>query len=573
MTRFRSLPPVLLSILLAGASASTNRPTTTPAAAVEQALEARIDELFAPWNKPDTPGGAVCVVKDGRILFQKGYGLAHLEWGIPNRPDTVFCIGSVSKQFTAYCIALLEIRGKIRGDDDYRTYIPEMPDYGTKITVADLVHHTSGIRDDQMLFYLGDWERGELHTNREVIDQILRRQKGLLFEPGTSFDYSSANYTLLAEIVRRVSGQSLREFARHNIFEPLKMTRTFFFDNFREIVPGRAWSYVRGEDGQYRAYIDTNDLVGAGGIYTTVGDMALWNSNFDDPRAGGRAVLDRFLSRGRLRNGQETGYAYGLEHDTFRGLPVIKHDGSYGGYGAMFVRFPDERLMVFCAANAGDIDVRSLSYRIARLLLGDRLTEVPEERPKFLPLTEETARRWTGDYLSTKSADLLSLAASNGRLICTLNDGMTVEYARLSSSQIRPVGPGYPVVLKLASLTGTGRPLLEAYQGGKLLQTYEKIVRARPAAADLREYEGEYDSEELSVTYRLEVEDGRLFVRFKRAPRSDLRPLQKDQFAAWPLMFDFVRDAQGRIRGFRLGKIGPQGLYFSRRSPQEGVRR
>jgi len=530
-----------------------------------QRIEAEIDKMFAPWSKPGVPGGAVAVVRDGRVVFEKGYGSANLEWNIPNRPDTVFCIGSVSKQFTAYGIALLEDRGKIRGEEDFRKYIPEMPDYGMPITIDDLVHHTSGIRDDQMLFYLGDWERGELHTNREVIDRILRRQKGLLFEPGTAFDYSSANYALLAEIVQRVSGTSLREFARKNIFEPLKMSRTFFFDDFREIVPGRAWSYVRGADGGYLAYIDTNDLVGAGGIYTTVGDMALWNGNFDDPKAGGRSVVERVLRPGRLRGGKETSYAYGLELDVFRGLRVVKHDGSYGGYRAMFLRFPDQRFAVFCAANADDIDTRSMCFRIARLYLKDKMTDAAEEQPAFLKAGEADLRKWAGDFLSLTSADLLSLEVSGDKLACVMNDGLKIEYAPVSADELRPVTPGYPVSLRRSAPVKNGRPRIDACQGGKILQTYERIDRAAPTAADFREIEGEYESEELSVTYRFEVKGGRLFVRFKRAPKTDLKPLQKDQFAAWPLMFDFVRDGKGRIQGFRLGKIGPQGIYFTRK--------
>jgi len=559
MSPRRIAGPLFVFLLIAFAG------TLVPEAAGQDRIEAEIDKMFAPWSKPGSPGGAVSVVRDGRILFAKGYGSANLEWDIPNRPDTVFCIGSVSKQFTAYCIALLEVQGKIRGEDDYRKYIPEMPDYGARITIDDIVHHSSGIRDDQMLFYLGDWERGELHTNRDVIDQILRRQKGLLFEPGTASDYSSANYALLAEIVRRVSGMSLREFARKNIFEPLGMNRTFFFDDFREVVPRRAWSYVRGPEGRYLAYVDTNDLVGAGGIYTTVGDMALWNGNFDDPKAGGSAVVGRALTPGRLRDGRETKYAYGLEIDTFRGLRVIKHDGSYGGYAAMFLRFPDERFAVFCAANVGDIDTRSMCFRIARLYLQDKMTDAAEERPAFLKPADGVLRKWAGDFLSETSADLLSLSVSGERLICLLNDGLKIEYAPVSADELRPVTPGYPVSLKLAAAGKNGLPRIDACQGGRVLQTYEKIVRAAPSVADLREIEGEYESEELSVRYRFEVTGGRLYVRFKRAPKSDLKPLQKDQFAAWALMFDFVRDDQGRIQGFRLGKIGPQGIYFVRR--------
>jgi len=531
---------------------------------------AQIDALFARWDTAETPGGAVAVILDGKAVHQKGYGLANLEGGIRNSPETVFCIGSVSKQFTAFCIALLEARGRLRLSDDYRKYVPEMPDYGEKITVADLVHHSSGIRDDQMLGYLGDWERGELHGAGEVIEKILARQRGLLFQPGREFDYSNANYLLLGEIVRRVSGMSLRDFARINVFEPLGMTRTFFFDDFREIVPGRAWSYVRGEGGKYLAYIDTNDLVGAGGVHTTVLDMARWNANFDRPRVGDERLIQRILARGRLSDGSDTDYAFGLEHDVFRGRAVVRHDGAYGGYKAMFLRIPEEKFAVFCAANADDLDTRRICYQAARIYLGDRLPPpAAPPAPRFIALPEETLRTLAGDYRGLKTADLLTVSVAGSRLFCALNEGPKLEYGPVSDMAFRPVEPGDPSSLDVDRDAGGRRPGLRLSRDGKRFEIFEPIDRAAPAAGDLREFEGEYLSDEISGPYRFEVRDGALYVRFKRAPRSSLRPLVKDQFAAWPLIFDFFRDGCGSVIGFRLGRIGPQGIPFRRIVPAD----
>jgi hypothetical protein len=228
----------------------------------------------------------------------------------------------------------------------------------------------------------------------------------------------------------------------------------------------------------------------------------------------------------------------------------------------MFLRFPDERFTVFVAANAGDMDTRSIGYRITRIFLRDKMKDSLEEPRAFIRAEESSLRMRAGDYLSTKSADLLSVRPCGDRLICTWNDDLKVEYAPVSADEFRPFTPGYPVVLKFGSPGPDGRIGVSTFQSGKLLQTYQPIVRAVPAAADLKEIEGAYYSEELKTTYRFEVEAGWLYVRFKRAPKSDLKPLRKDQFAAWPLMFDFERDAKGRIQGFRLGKIGPQGIPF-----------
>jgi len=535
-------------------------------------LGAEVDKLFARWDTASTPGGAIVVIQDGQVIYQKGYGLANLEWGAPNTPRTVFCVGSVSKQFTAYAIALLEAEGKLSLDDDYRKYVPEMPDYGTKITIGDLVHHTSGLRDDQMLMYLGDWERGELHGAGEVIDKVLARQKGLLFPPGGEFDYSNANYLLLGEIVRRTSGLSLREFAHRNIFQPLGMTRTFFLDDFKEVVKERAWSYVLGPKGKYLAYIDTNDQVGAGGVHTTAADMALWDANFDDPKAGGPDVVRRVLARGRLRDGTEIGYAFGLERDSFKGLPVVKHDGSYGGYKAMFLRFPGQRFAIFCAANADDLDTRRICHRVARIYLGGRLKDDPVPAAPFVDIPEEKLSGLAGAYRERRNMDLMTLSVRDGRLVGELNEELKVEYAPVSPDEFRPATSGFPGALKVVKRGSAARPEIHSRQNGMPLRVYEPIERAAPSEADLRECEGAYFSEELNATYRFEVVDGKLYVRFKRAPRSPLRPLVKDQFAAWPLIFDFIRNGKGSIGGFRLGRIGPDGIPFVRLEGRGGER-
>lgn len=531
----------------------------------DQEFSTQVDRLFSEWDREDCPGAVAAVVWNGRVLHRKAYGMANLEWGVPNSPRTVFCVGSVSKQFTGYAAALLVAQGRLRLEDDYRTHIPEMPDYGRRITIGDLVHHTSGLRDDQMLLYLGDWEQGELHGAGAVIERILARQRGVLFEPGRLFDYSNTNYLLLGEIVRRVSGRSLREFARLHVFEPLGMMSTFFLDDYREIVRQRAWSYVPNPGGGYRAYVDTHDQVGAGGVHTTIGDMIAWAAHLDAPGPEREEVARLVQTPGRLRGGESTGYGFGLEIDVFRGLRVVRHDGSYGGYRAMILRFPDERFTVVCLANAGDMDVRSLGYRISRIFLGERMTSGAADSRPIIPLPPGGLSRWAGDYLGLRSADLLTASVSGAGLLCIMNEAQKVEYGPVSPEEFRPLTPGYPVSLKFEAGEG-GRPSrVGAYQGGKLLQTYERIKRAAPSSGDLRAFEGLYDSPEIEGPYRFEVVDGRLFVRSKRAPRSDLRPLQKDQFAAWPLLFDFERDQTGAVRGFRLGRIGPEGIPFRRR--------
>ena len=318
----------------------------------------------------ETPGCAVGVSEGGRILLERAYGMADLEHGVPNRPDTIFEAGSVSKQFTAAAVLLLARDGKLSLDDPVQKYIPELPDYAAPVTIRQMLHHTSGLRDWGSIEWIAGWPRGtRVYTHAHVLD-VLARQRRLNFAPGTRWSYSNSGYNLAAILVSRVAGESFADFTRKRIFEPLGMTRTSWRDDFTRIVKDRAVAYA-GSDGRYTQDMPFENVHGNGGLLTTVGDLLRWNENFVTPKVGDAGFIHLMQTSGILGTGRETGYAYGLALASYKGLAEVRHSGTTGSYRAYLSRFPENHLSVAVLCNAGDSMPRQALHAVADLYLDD----------------------------------------------------------------------------------------------------------------------------------------------------------------------------------------------------------
>jgi CubicO group peptidase (beta-lactamase class C family) len=345
----------------------------TPAAA-QTPRNPAVDRVFAQWDRPDSPGCAAGAAQNGRFVYQRGYGMANLDYDLPNGPNMVYYVGSDSKQFTAAAIGLLALDGKLSLDDDVRKFFPEMRDYGTPITVRHLVHHTSGVRDIYGLMSLRGDRLEDVFPDSAALDLIFR-QKGLGFTPGSAYSYSNSGYYLLAQLVKRVTGQSLREFADARIFQPLGMTHTHFHDDPGHVMKMRAMSYEKDSAGGYRiSYLQNFDKTGAGGLYTTIGDLQKWDENYYTHTVGGDALQRLIHTRGVLTTGDTLPYAFGNEERTYRGLRTTEHGGSLMGYKAYVLRFPDQHFSVFVTCNLGAIDPGPLAKAVADVYLADRLS-------------------------------------------------------------------------------------------------------------------------------------------------------------------------------------------------------
>lgn len=506
-------------------------------------VSAQVDRLFEKWNRPNSPGCAVAVMKDGQIVYQKGYGMADLDHEVPITPATVFHVASVSKQFTAAAIALLAEQGKLSLDDPVRKYVPELPDFGKPITIRHLVHHTSGLRDQWSLLGLWGWRYSlDLITDEDVM-YVMARQRDLNFTPGDRHLYSNTGYTLMALIVKKVSGQTLREFTSANFFGPLGMKNTHFRDDHAEIVKNMAYGYVPARD-TFKLSITNFDTTGATSLLTTVEDLARWDENFYTARVGGKGFIAQLLERGKLKSGEQIPYAFGLTHAKYRGLTVVEHSGGDAGYRAHLMRFPEQHFSVACLCNTSN-NPGQLSRQVADLYLGEQMS--PKEDRAAAPevkLPPARVAAFAGVYHLADGDAVRRFAVKDGALHAAQGE---------NSLAMRAVGDGrfrlgeQPVEFRFEP-----RRFLEVPDSGAKPVEYMRAEEFRPAAGQLQEYAGTYQSPEIDPAYRIAVQDGKLVLeRLKNEP-ARLQPALKDLFTSSLGSVRFTRDAQGRVSGFVL---------------------
>ena len=410
MSKFRLLAAAcLLAAPLAFAADAPAPPTR----------EARVDALFAETDRSDVPGCALGIFQDGRIVYARGYGMANLELGIANTPHTVYDIGSLGKQFTAFSIYLLARDGKLSLDDDVRKYVPELPAFAKPVTIRHLLHHTGGLRDYIELLELEGHGSEDLTTAQEALD-TLTRQKAPLFAPGERYEYSNTGYFLLSWVVRRASGKSLRDFAQERIFGPLGMTHTQYNDEHGRIIPNRSQGYSPNDAGGFSIDMSDFEQNGDGGVNTSIEDIFLWNRNFDSPVVGDRHIVEQMEETGVLNSGKKIDYASGQVVGSYRGLRTVGHTGSWAGYRALLYRFPDQKFSVACLCNRANIDRVQKMRQIADIYLADRMTK-PAETPAAArtPVAVPAAEldRLAGAYRDAKSGEVWFLSVANGGLV------------------------------------------------------------------------------------------------------------------------------------------------------------
>jgi CubicO group peptidase (beta-lactamase class C family) len=412
---------------------------------------AAVDEVFDDLAKPGSPGCALGVYREGQMIYAKGYGLANLEENVAITPKSVFDIGSTSKQFTAASILLLEKQGKLFVNDDVRKYIPELPDYGQKITILQLLNHTSGLRDYLTLMELAGINTDSVTTDGDAL-ALIARQKALNFAPGSDWLYSNTGFFLLSVIVKRASGATLREFAAENIFSPLGMTHTQYRDDHTSLIADRALAYeVKESKDGYTLDVSYFEQTGDGAVHTSVEDLLKWDENFYTGRIGGKDFLAKIQERGKLNGGKVLEYAKGLFVADYRGLPTVRHGGAWGGYRADLLRFPEQHFSVACLCNVGNANPSQRANQVADVYLGalmkpkEQKKESDETRKKESSgpaLTSEQLRAYAGDYWSEELGVTYRLGTANGKIniVGVLDRSGFPRANNFSHSELQPVG-------------------------------------------------------------------------------------------------------------------------------------
>jgi CubicO group peptidase (beta-lactamase class C family) len=524
------------------------------AAAADVAPE-KVDQIFAGYKKAGSPGCSLGVIRSGDFVYRKAYGLGSLELGVPLTSESAFYMGSVSKQFTAAAVVLAAEQGFLSLDDDVRKYIPELPDYGHAITLRQMLHHTSGFRDFLDLIYLSGRDAMDFNSPHEILG-LIGRQKGLNNTPGDEFIYSNTNYCLLGIVVQRATKRSLADFAAQNIFQPLGMSRTFFYDDHTLVVPGRVSAYDPGAHGNFLVdWSTTYAIVGGGGLLSTVDDLFLWDRNFYANALGKRALTKELQTRGVLNDGKQISYAMGLDMGNYRGLPIVEHNGALFGYRTSLLRFPEQRFTVICLCNVSSAIPANLSRMVADLYLADYLKPGASALNPADNGNLPDPAIFAGKYLDPRTHMIYSFTAVNSNLMAW---GGVLR--RISADQFYDLESN---VITFEKVNGamTARLVIE----GETYFSGMRVEESHLTARELAPYAGRFHSEELDAAYDFSVEQGALMLRIANNPKT-LNAIAPDQFEVNDLgaIVIFVRDDRKRVRGLTLFSQSARGIEFER---------
>ncbi|MEI7577285.1 MAG: serine hydrolase domain-containing protein [Armatimonadota bacterium] len=525
-----------------------------------QAPTDKLDQIVAKYDSKTGPGVEIFVVQDGKELYRRTAGMANVEYGIPITKESIFHIASVSKQFTAFAACLLEQGGKLNMDDDVRKYLPELPNYGTKITLRNLATHTSGLRDFYALNAMVGFTEADVSYNSQIL-KLLVQQKKLNFKPGTKFEYGNSSFTLLGEVVSRVAKKPLREFLNERVFTPLGMNNTQLVDDPELIIPNRAYSYYTQGGVLYKRLLGPVN-VGSTGINSTADDLVRWSQNFENPKVGNQRIFQRMSERMKLTDGTQLGYALGQEFKNYRGVNVVFHGGGDAGYRSYLIRVPEKKLTVVVLGNSREFFPLDLAYSaLDTFLFNGPAPEKP--KPTFDP---KLLAKFVGDY-EIFPGNIVHLTTEKGKLyLQPYGDPNKMELPQVGEDEF-----DYPVFTHSRFTFGKSGnfkwQLFDIPYGG----TRINLKPFKPAQANLKELVGTYYSPELRDEYTLSIVKGQLIAAHRRNEDITLMPIQRDWYHGSSYFFGKViptRDRKGRISGLRVSTQGASNILFKRVSPR-----
>lgn len=515
----------------------------------------KINALFSGWDKTSSPGFAIGVIRNDSLIYSKGYGMANLEYGIPISPQTIFHMASVSKQFTAYSIVLLADKGKLQLEDDIHKYLPWFPDLKEKITIRHLLNHTSGIRDQWQLLAIGGTRLDDVITQEQIV-KVLSKQQALNFKPGEQYMYSNSGFTMLAEIVKSVTGQTLRQFTDSAIFKPLGMNDTHFHDDYTEIVKNRAYSYDRDKESQFSNAILSYSNAGATSLFTNINDLSKWVINFYSPVAGTKATINQLVQNGKLNNGKEISYALGIAHDRYHGWTQYSHSGGDAGYRTWLTVFPDFKMGFLLFSNLGDADIYGRTYRLVDLFIRDSTTnkiansDNKVDTTKAIVKDESRIKNLSGEFIGEDGARF-SFKLRDHKLFWERNGNSDLLYPGIKDSFYVAKSPEVVFVFGMDKDKGT--IVNEYWPDGKRLLF--KYINKEPTSQQLKEYTGTYHSSELDCNYSIVLKDSSLLLTSTKYENSKLSFVGKNDLFTdywWMHHLKVIRDKTSKIIGFEV---------------------
>jgi CubicO group peptidase (beta-lactamase class C family) len=529
------------------------------------AVEAgRVDSLLAPFDRLDRPGAAVLVFRGDETLFSRGYGSANLEYDIPIGTGTVFHVASVSKQFTAFALAVLEARGKLSLEDDVRKHIPELADFGHRVTLRHLLNHTSGIRDQWNLWVLAGGRMDDV-IRQDDLFRLVERQRELNFSPGAEHLYSNSGYLLAAKVVERVTGQSFGDWLSENVFQPLGMVNTQVYDDHERIVRGRAYSY-RQEGGAYRKAVLSYANSSATSLFTTTEDLNHWLRNLGNGRVGGAEVAGAMRVRGVLASGDTISYALGVTVERHRGLEMIQHGGADAGFRSFVAYYPEIDAGVIVLSNLAQFNPSRIARQVAEIFFeADMHPPVasPTTASSGTNLSRAALDRLAGDWHVEGDASGLRFEREGDRLVVQTPQFGRLSLLVISDSVFQAEEIGARILFHRDG-QDVKRATVEMANGSRLGLVRESNL---PGLADLEAYTGRFYSSELETFYTVVLAGDRLVARHRRHGDIVLRPDRRDGFAGDQWFFGdvvFERGEDGVVTQMRVSSGRVRNLMFER---------
>lgn len=537
-----------------------------------------IDDIFAKWTKAETPGGSLGIMKDGELIYAKGYGMANLEYDIPNDANSVFRIASTSKQFTAACIVLLAEKGKLKLEDKLDQYFPDFPEYANDISILHLLNHTSGIRDYLTVAYLKGLSDDDYYRDTDVMKWLVN-QRDLNFKPGEEYTYSNSGYWLLGQIVKEVSGENMADFAQKEIFEPLGMTDTHFHNDHTQIVKNRASGYVPNRDDGYKISMTTLNMIGDGGIFTTINDIKKWDDAFYDTSVLSKEFWSMMTEPGVLSNGEVLDYAAGLVIGEYKGLKTIRHGGSFFGFRAGFVRFPEQHLSIAIFANRGDANPSRMANQVADIVFKDSFVDTKKapsdqkaasnqndikEKP-FIKLSTKELEKFAGHYWNGADSYSRKIYVKNDTLRYGRSETNKSDLGAIGKNEFKMLNVGADVIATFEKNEQENQIMSIVVNGGEpiILDKYKPKVYTKKELVD---FEGVYYSKELEANYEFKLEEEALMLYINGNKVSPLKSVKTNLFSNNDYgTFDFTMDDSGKASSFILAAGRVKNLKFEKR--------
>jgi CubicO group peptidase (beta-lactamase class C family) len=518
-------------------------------------ISKKIDNLFTYWNKTSSPGCALGIIRNDSLIYAKGYGIANLEYSIPISPETIFHMASVSKQFTAYSIVLLARDGKLKLDDDIHKYLPWFPDLKEKITIRHLLNHTSGIRDQWQLLATAGTRIDDVITQEQIV-KILSKQQALNFKPGERYSYSNSGFTMLAEIVRSVTGRTLRQFTDSAIFKPLGMNNTHFHDDYTEVVNNRAYSYQRQSFTSFSNSILSYSNAGATSLFTNINDLSKWVMNFYKPVVGSSAEIRQLVQNGKLNNGTELPYALGIVSDKYKGWRQYSHTGGDAGFRTYLTVFPDLKMGVVLFSNLGDVNVYSKAYQVVDLFIKDTLSKavaanITIDSSLALIKDESRVQTFAGNFIADDGVQF-NFRLRNKKFFWERNGMNDLLYPGLKDSFTVAKSPEVKFVF---NTTADKNIIANQYWPGNNRSLVKYEADSIQSNIPWQSYAGIYYCPELDCKYTIVVKGQAIALTNSKYDDSKIKLVGTDHLFTdywWMRHLKIIRDAQKKIIGFEV---------------------